>query len=221
MVAALNPQVVACNNRLTARRARRDQQLAKQRVNRAIQRRRRANERALADFVGSSEHYRSTGHGIDYPASLSNLKGLPAAETQAGIQRILDRGFRYLGDTRGRVTHLRRTEHFSIVAGDFEVWVRTTRREDDTEHVDHQHVGGGFGGDQVWVVVAFCHWHSRRYPSANPHVAGLSRAVVFGRFAEFYEALIRFVHCPRGNDYAITHPAWYHYTGVNVPDRFV
>ena len=51
MVAALNPHVVARNNRLTARCTRRDQQLAEQRVNRAIQRRRRRPYAGL-DYTG-------------------------------------------------------------------------------------------------------------------------------------------------------------------------
>ena len=60
MVTAIDPHTAARNNRLITRRTRRDQQLAEQRINRAIQRRHRANARALADFAASSEHYRST-----------------------------------------------------------------------------------------------------------------------------------------------------------------
>ena len=54
MVTAIDPHTAARNNRLITRRTRRDQQLAEQRINRAIQRRHRANARALADFAASS-----------------------------------------------------------------------------------------------------------------------------------------------------------------------
>ena len=171
------------------------------------------------DFIAGSEIYTDprNGHGVDYPSYLSNLRAAAPLATEVSLQRILMSGFRYLGNVQGRVTHLFGTQHFLIIAGDYEIWVRTTRRENDPNHVDHNLAGCGFGGDQVWVPVCFAHWCSKRYPTGLDHAVGLSSELIFSHFAEFYDALVRFIDLPRGEHYHITHPAWF--GEANVPAR--
>ena len=98
------------------------------------------------------------------------------------------------------------------------MWVRTTRRENDPNHVDHTLVGSGFGGDQVWVPVCFAHWCSKkRYPTGLDHAVGLSSKLIFYHFAEFYAALVHFIDLSHGDHYHITHPTWFGDANVPAP----